>query len=622
MQESKSTEELEREIRSCDRTLERHPDDDNALWLKALALVELADQDKNDLHLQESLQCYDKAIEHKPDNGIYRVGRAELKVKMGDPKSAIEDIYAANEAPGGVMAKAYVSYTATELAKLNQVKDTIAELQSDPNVSNTLLAAFSQLTDVTEDLVVVSGVHEERLGKHDGAIKYLMEEVQKLSKKVLSIEEADQKTQEVLLQLNERVTTLEGSVKLLNTNCDSFKEALSRIEEQNAEKSSAIEQKIETIQKKLSWQGDQALVQKMNKQLILLTGTVKRDGAQIDDVWKAIAKMDQEIDENSEDIKEINGKIATIEDVMDTSITKLPNIGLLPQVLQEHEDKIALEEQFTELHADPYTAAIYDSVRFQLNAVWNASRVVKTGIVDHKMSGKVGIVGKLMQSFGDKVPVVGSAVKLLGSLMSYVDKNTQTERLNNFASLATNEADMDFIADSIAREIAGTKLDKATIRDTDGVLAKISSYCSDVLSKSKKKVVKWLNDQQDAAPAPDADQKEEGIKDGNIIAGILVSQLFKGDLLDKSSEEIIAALSTDIVATYQEHIVAYLTDVVYENPGVQLLYDDPNWQKYGKSAEALLQLGERYSGHPGKFQTALLGNAVPTPSQTASSELE
>lgn len=51
----------------------------------------------------------------------------------------------------------------------------------------------------------------------------------------------------------------------------------------------------------------------------------------------------------------------------------------------------------------------------------------------------------------------------------------------------------------------------------------------------------------------------------------------------------------------------YLTKAQYDNPAAELLYNGSDWQKYGKSANELLQLGEQYHNQPDAFEAALLG---------------
>lgn len=549
-------EEIEKDIKLYDRTLARNPNDHNALSLKAEALVQLSDLVHDESYLKKALDCYNLAVQYAPQDeenlGVYLATRAELHVKMRNPEEAVKDILKANELPGGVMEKAFVSYTAKELLRLDSVKSALNQLQSNPRVPGELLSAIGQLTDVTQNLVVVSGVHEERLDKHDSDIRYIFSLIDVLQNKTCTQAELQQMTSDALLRLDARVTTLAEFVKSLDITCDFFKETINTLVDQSDANKAMLEQKIDYLQTKLTWQNDPELIKTMNTKLLKLAREMKDSRAQISDVINNIDRMNSQIDENSIEIREIESKVVLIEQKVHNSLETLPNIDLLPQLLKGKSDELRLQEEFARLHSDPYTAGLYDSIRSQLNAVWSAAREVGTGIIDHQMASKTGFAGKIMQSVGAKIPIVGSAVSLLGSFISFVDKDKQTEKLHYFAELATNAQDMDLFADSIARKIANTKLDTVALHNTEGIIDRISQYCGTSVTKIRKYVENFFKPQTHTTSDPAVIAKNAGAQDGTIIAGMLISKLYKGDLLGKAHDEVISTLSGDIVTTYRE----------------------------------------------------------------------
>lgn len=168
--------ELEKNIEKYDRLIKRNPGSSNSYHLKAEALVEIGKLKGNDQeYYTQALKCYNTAIEIDPENALYVADRMKLHVTMGKPELAVEDMRKIKELPegdGGVL-DLYMENTMQDIASLDEIQDTIKELQISGKIDAKLAGILEKHARVTANLVVQVGAHGKTLSIHDQDIANL-----------------------------------------------------------------------------------------------------------------------------------------------------------------------------------------------------------------------------------------------------------------------------------------------------------------------------------------------------------------------------------------------------------------------------------------------------------------
>jgi tetratricopeptide (TPR) repeat protein len=157
-------------IAKYDKIIKKNPSKHQAYDLKGRALMEIN-------RLEESLECYNKAIKLESNNKIYLAQRAKLYGLTDQADKAFEDLKLISQLQQHSNEDAFNNLilfnTLQEVQKLDSVNKKITELRNDKNIDPGLLDAIKDLSSVTVSLVVKVGIHEEKLMGHDDAIMKL-----------------------------------------------------------------------------------------------------------------------------------------------------------------------------------------------------------------------------------------------------------------------------------------------------------------------------------------------------------------------------------------------------------------------------------------------------------------
>ncbi|WP_425361607.1 Ulp1 family isopeptidase [Candidatus Tisiphia endosymbiont of Ceraclea dissimilis] len=223
-------EELQREIKSYNRRIERHPKDDNSYYRKAETLKQLGQITGDKSSYEEALTCYNKAIELNKETALYLVARSRLYVDIGKPEEAVQDIRKINELPideSNQIYRIYVRNTQSDILKLDSIKNQIKQLQSNGEISPELSNILEQHASVTANLVVQVGAHSEKLGEQGSDITLLKSQVAALMRSF-----------ELFVQQSQRGEAISQSqIDELQQHIDTAKSNLQELDERKADRS-------------------------------------------------------------------------------------------------------------------------------------------------------------------------------------------------------------------------------------------------------------------------------------------------------------------------------------------------------------------------------------------------
>ena len=108
------------QIKLCDRTIKRHPDDDNAYFLKSQAFIKLTQATGDRLFNEPALLEFNHANELSPNNPYYLANRAKLYAEMGEYQLAQADLDVLRALPQDedIQIKYFVIDTIKDLEKM------------------------------------------------------------------------------------------------------------------------------------------------------------------------------------------------------------------------------------------------------------------------------------------------------------------------------------------------------------------------------------------------------------------------------------------------------------------------------------------------------------------------
>lgn len=139
--------DIKRAIEYLDNVIEQHPQNDEALAIKANALNQLASDTKTWDFSREALKCAEKAIEINPRNDTALFNKAWSLCDLGNPQEALECTIKALEVnPKNIYTwynKAWAHYLLHEIEKALECCNKIIEI--DPHFTDLAEALKSRI---------------------------------------------------------------------------------------------------------------------------------------------------------------------------------------------------------------------------------------------------------------------------------------------------------------------------------------------------------------------------------------------------------------------------------------------------------------------------------------------
>ncbi|WP_395476289.1 hypothetical protein [Rickettsia endosymbiont of Pantilius tunicatus] len=235
-----------------------HPKDSNGYYMLAQTLEELGTLNINDNannYFQQALENYNKAISLYKDL-IYMAKLSKLYVKLGEHDLEITSIKEMQKyKTSDVLTKEYVDTVVHDVMGMNEVRDTVKNLQSAGKITNEFAIKLQEHINITAELVAAVDAHSRALDEHEKRIN----EFQIINEKFINgiqveAEEID-KVKNWATELKRELLKREKEIeKEFNEYEDKNKE-IERIESEKAQKEikklkKELEKKIKSLKKK------------------------------------------------------------------------------------------------------------------------------------------------------------------------------------------------------------------------------------------------------------------------------------------------------------------------------------------------------------------------------------
>ena len=424
-----ATLELEKDIKGYDRTIKRHPDDDNAHYLKAGALTELGSITGDSSYFERALKCYDQAIVLSPPNAVYLVDRSKLHIKMERPDLAAKDIALAQEAQEGDGSDGaaagvfgmYAANTTRDVLKLDSVQGEINKLIDQGELPPELAGVFSGMIQVITGISSRVSEHDDRLGAHDEALEVQAQELSEVKATLAQLQAAhvqSAKMMRIISSMESKIQELEIKVKVHDEAIDDINERLAKV---------VTKEEFEVKAREL---------EKTAKKVALFDGRVKI------------------LEDNS---KEQSLHLVTIDETLKVS-------GCFA--------KQKIKTDFEKLKHEAPHEVLFE---YANNFYWTLSnyllayRAISTGLVDgvrdkgqfEKMWDKIG--SKIVSAMG-AIPVVGGLIELIEEGISSINYTYQAmkfeqkvAKINEVITSFLSEEDLSLAVASAAIKIAREK---------------------------------------------------------------------------------------------------------------------------------------------------------------------
>jgi hypothetical protein len=273
-------------------------------------------------------------------------------------------------------------------------------------------------------------------------------------------------------------------------------------------------------------------------------------------------------------MKQMNEKLKSVanQESVDKVLTLLDDMATLQEVIKSKKVEVAARQELDDILSDPYKASFYNVLRSELNSTYLASMVVQTDIVSNSRTEVIGNLGSLLQTASVHVPIVGVGVLFFGTVLGKVDQITQSKIVGRYASIASSSGEMEQLTEKIARSIINsldqTKLNKhSNIMNTckgliiSGITTatNVSSGSSlleqfatlafqvapdeplsvpqsfsfmDCFCRSGKKTLTAAEEEA----AIKAKQISQGKLDAGIVASLIISLIYSGQITDETLE--------------------------------------------------------------------------------------
>lgn len=224
----------------------------------------------------------------------------------------------------------------------------------------------------------------------------------------------------------------------------------------------------------------------------------------------------------------------------------------LEEIIANHEFS---EQQKRELETlfdgrdGQYNKEFYHYFVQSINAVYLASSVISTGIVQNVKSGNYATLSSIIQAIAPHIPFAGIAVQICVAVLAKLNSNQQKKALENFFNIVTSPNDIDEIARYVAQSLLKAQLDNEKLHEPQSLLTKLLNVIKLIVDNISdlEQIFKNANkgDYLDTAglavsTAVSADmislesnqQSNKGKKHSEVIATLLISKIYNGEVQD------------------------------------------------------------------------------------------
>lgn len=196
-----------------------------------------------------------------------------------------------------------------------------------------------------------------------------------------------------------------------------------------------------------------------------------------------------------------------------------------------------------------YNKEFYHYFVQSINAVYLASSVISTGIVQNVKSGNYATLNSIIQAIAPHIPFAGIAVQICVAVLAKLESNQQKKALDNFFNIVTSFNDIDEIAKYVAQSLLKAQLDNEKLHEPQSLLTKLLNVIKLIVDNISdlEKIFKTANKGDYLATAgltastaisaemislESTQQSSKGKKHAEVIATLLISKIYNGEVQD------------------------------------------------------------------------------------------
>lgn len=272
-------------------------------------------------------------------------------------------------------------------------------------------------------------------------------------------------------------------------------------------------------------------------------------------------------------IEEVRETVIEHEALIREMQDKLKHIDFptLEAVMTEQRALAQADSDFTKIKSSPYLYAFLKALSLQLNAVYVASSVISSNMVEGTAQDLASKAGKCLDFFSDQ-PIVGLGVKILGQVLKGYGQHRQNLRIEHYSTIVLDSVEMSKLTREIATKLALSEAIFVAKQKTASEL--IVGAANAILDLSIAEVVTNICDDfqaraeiaaraqvfEGSSPvlayaqrfalaytlAPTDEQRGE--HDAKIVAEIIIAHIFLGSYSGMEFSEIVDNVIKDVIA--------------------------------------------------------------------------
>ncbi len=539
---SQEIERLKQRVKCCNNSIVRNANDADAYYLKGVAYEEWFKCTKDSNRIIAALECYDKAVEiTKSDNVLYLSARGKLHVTMGNHDAAVLDAATAAKAmtlfpPTSGVEVIYTQNTLQDIVILTEVRDSIAKLKLEGQISEPLADILEKHAKVTSHLVVQVDAQEKR-------IDFLEEEVRNLKDIVQHLQQSQSES-------DIKIADVEKKYEALKVESEKYRNSLTTTQEQ--------------LQK----------------------------------ISDALALNQNEIDAIHYNISALELAKKESDKILGFIIENMPELKKLISFSKiSTERRQELEKLFIGVNGH-YNKAFYNHFTDQLKMVYFASMAICSGLVPSEVPAALRILGGISTGLSG-IPVVGSVIGVVGGSAIYVASEiagmTAAQKAERVLNVIT-EAVPDELSFKLVQTKEANMFDTYKFRSA----SKLVTRLNDVKSAAKTafynnvlgEAVAVVSEPEDIQQA-----KNEAKQDAELVATVIIEQIHGGAIAGATETWDVDRIVQELAIILEQYnpetpkgccIVSSVTEIKYDN--AILNHDDLLLKAFKKGGMKMVNL--------------------------------
>lgn len=232
----------------------------------------------------------------------------------------------------------------------------------------------------------------------------------------------------------------------------------------------------------------------------------------ISDLWRRISDMEVS---QGDIVTRFNKKIAKLEQLE----VLIDDIEPFRRLVEQQHAQDQRDARCEEIFQDSYGRSFYRYFMLKMNAAYMAAAVIKSNMVPIGQKGLMGSVGDAFNIVSNSLPVAGSAVQMIGAILTKLDEKYQTQMISHLFKIAISVEEMNQLAQQIVLKLLPH--DSTELHIFSNRIARISqSRFSKLMEKAMASI--------GASPT----DEDPGKRDASRVVAFIIDKIFGGEFID------------------------------------------------------------------------------------------